>query len=230
MKSINIMIVEDEAELAEIFSDFIKENARFCVSGIASSLSEAKKMLRIYKPNLILLDNFLPDGQGLELIKYLITEKSHARVIFITSDNDMKTISEAIRLGVFDYLIKPIHHQRLQQTLERYKRYLGALRSQDQANQQHVDALFKIQSKEMMESGDMLPKGLDICTLQKVRELFERRDQEHTTETLAKILGSSRTTARRYLEYGVKENLLEAEIIYGRVGRPERIYRTKRHI
>ncbi|WP_416354394.1 hypothetical protein [Prodigiosinella confusarubida] len=67
-------------------------------------------------------------------------------------------------------------------------------------------------------------------TLQKVRELFERRDQEHTTGTLANILGSSQTTARRYLEYGVKGSLLEAKIIYGRVGRPEHIYRAKRHI
>lgn len=59
----------------------------------------------------------------------------------------MDTISDALRMGVFDYLIKPVHYQRLQHTPERFTRYRSSLRSSEQANQTHVDALFNIGPK-----------------------------------------------------------------------------------
>jgi hypothetical protein len=52
---------------------------------------------------------------------------------------------------VFDYLIKPVHYQRLQHTLERFARYRSSLRSSEQASQIHVDALFNIQAREQTE-------------------------------------------------------------------------------
>lgn len=108
-------------------------------------------MLRLYQPQLILLDNFLPDGKGLDLIRHAVSTNYKGRIIFITADNHMDTISEALRLGVFDYLIKPVHYQRLQHTLERFARYRSSLRSSEQASQTHVDALFNIQAREQTE-------------------------------------------------------------------------------
>ena len=184
MDSITTLIVEDEPMLAEILVDNIKQFPQFDVIGIADKLESARKQLRLYQPQLILLDNFLPDGKGIDLIRHAVSTHYKGRIIFITADNHMETISEALRLGVFDYLIKPVHYQRLQHTLERFARYRSSLRSSEQASQLHVDAL-------------------------------------------ARILGSSKTTARRYLEQGVKNDFLEAEISYGKVGRPERIYHGK---
>ena len=82
-------------------------------------------------------------------------------IIFITADNHMDTISEALRMGVFDYLIKPVHYQRLQHTLERFARYRSSLRSSEQANQTHVDALFNIQAKEHTEAASSPLRGID---------------------------------------------------------------------
>ena len=58
-------------------------------------------------------------------------------------------------------------------------------------------------------------------------QLFSDPKVVHTADSLARILGSRKNTARRYLEQGVKNDFLEAEISYGKVGRPERIYRGK---
>jgi two-component system response regulator CitB len=227
MTILSLLIVEDEPQLAELLADYIKQHFNFHIVSIAGTLNEARMITRRYKPHLILLDNFLPDGRGIELIKHLVNENSTSRVVFITADNDMDTISEAIRLGVFDYLIKPVHYQRLHHTLSRFSRYVSSLRSSEQASQQHVDALFNMQSREWAEEAPAPLRGIEGNTLQKIRDLFTG-ESSYTADSLARLLGSSKTTARRYLEHGVKERFLEAEVVYGRVGRPERVYRARR--
>lgn len=230
MNSITTLIVEDEPLLAEILVDTIKQFPQYKVVGIADKQENAKKMIRMYQPQLILLDNFLPDGKGIELIKHTVNMHYTGRIIFITADNHMDTISEALRLGVFDYLIKPVHYQRLQHTLERFCRYRSSLRSSEQANQTHVDALFNIQAKENTVADCATQRGIDDTTLTRVRLIFSDPTALHTADSLARLLGSSKTTARRYLEYGVKEKFLDAEINYGKVGRPERVYRGKQDV
>lgn len=227
MDSITTLIVEDEPMLAEILVDTIKQFPQFEVIGIADKLESAKKLLRLYQPQLTLLDNFLPDGKGLDLIRHAVNTHYQGRIIFITADNHMDTISEALRMGVFDYLIKPVHYQRLQHTLELFARYRSSLRSSEQASQTHVDALFNIQAKEHTEAAGSPLRGIDESTFNRVLQLFADPETVHTADTLARILGSSKTTARRYLEQGVKNDFLEAEISYGKVGRPERIYHGK---
>lgn len=227
MDNITILIVEDEPMLAEILVDTIQQFPQFEVIGIADRLESAKKLLRLYQPQLILLDNFLPDGKGLDLIRHTINTNYKGRIIFITADNHMDTISEALRMGVFDYLIKPVHYQRSLHTLERFARYRSSLRSNEQASQNHVDALFNIQAKDHIEAAVSPLRGIDENTFNRVLQLFADPKIIHTADTLARILGSSKTTARRYLEQGVKNDFLEAEISYGKVGRPERIYHGK---
>lgn len=227
MDKITTLIVEDEPLLAEILVDTLNQLSSYDVIGLADKKESAQKLIRLYQPQLILLDNFLPDGKGIDLIRHTVNIKYSGRIIFITADNHMDTISEALRLGVFDYLIKPVHYQRLQHTLERFARYRSSLRSSEQANQTHVDALFNIQAKDEHIPQESAMRGIDESTLQRVRQCFSVPQAVHTADSLSRLLGSSKTTARRYLEQGVKNEFLEAEIIYGKVGRPERIYRGK---
>lgn len=70
-----------------------------------------------------------------------------------------------------------------------------------------------------------IPKGIDGMTLTKVRAVFD--DQQVTdlnAEEVGKIVGISRSTVRRYLEFLASEGFLTADLIYGVVGRPERRY------
>ena len=72
--------------------------------------------------------------------------------------------------------------------------------------------------------GERLPKGIDALTLEKVLGVFSEKEKPLSAEEVGDILGASRTTARRYLEYLVSTEKLKAEVSYGSVGRPERKY------
>lgn len=92
--------------------------------GIAASIEQACSLIRQHQPRLILLDNYLPDGKGVELIDTPLLKSYECSVIFITAASDMQTCSHAMRGGAFDYLIKPVFFQRLHASLERFMRFI----------------------------------------------------------------------------------------------------------
>ena len=138
-EAIKVLIVEDEPILAELNAEFIQRDTKVKVVGIASNLDEAKIMVEKLKPTLILLDNYLPDGKGIELFEYIINNQLDCYVIFITAASDMDTCSKAIRFGAFDYLIKPVSYQRLKHSLERFELFLYRQSLQKHVNQRRID-------------------------------------------------------------------------------------------
>ncbi|MNV85259.1 Transcriptional regulatory protein DpiA [compost metagenome] len=138
----------------------------------------------------------------------------------------MDTVAEALRYGVFDYLIKPLAYDRLAHTLLRFSQRHQALKDKAHLNQRRIDQMFNTYARG--EPMATLPAGIDELTLVKIRGLFEQPSASHTAESVAQQMGLSRTTARRYLEFCTAAQQLRAEIIYGKVGRPQRIYRPAR--
>ncbi|MGG7479499.1 two-component response regulator DpiA [Providencia sp. R3] len=225
MIKIKILIVEDELLLTEMHSEYIKAYPACDKVWLAGNLAEARKMIEYMKPDLILLDNYLPDGKGIDLVHELIQERNNADIVFTTAASDMDTVSEAIRLGVFDYLVKPIAYERLGQTLDRYIQRKSVVQENSKTNQSKIDDMFNTYARG--ESKEELPTGIDIITLEKILALFTEPDVQYTAESIAETIKLSRTTARRYLEYCLAKDKIEAEIEYGKVGRPQRIYRAK---
>ncbi|MCD9496592.1 response regulator [Photobacterium carnosum] len=225
MEIFDVLIVEDEPNIADLYSYYLKQTKRFKPIGISNNLAEARKMTHLLKPKLILLDNYLPDGKGIELLKEITSIKFPPDVIFITAANDMDTVKEVVRCGTFDYLLKPISYNRLKDSLDRYLKYTSSLLSNDNVNQRHVDELFNFQSKN--NQIEQFPRGIDELTLKKVKVAFKEIDAIFTAESLGNIIGVSKTTARRYLEYSTANGFLEAIIQHGKVGRPERVYKNK---
>lgn len=217
--------MEDELLLAEMHSEYIKAYPACDKVWLAGNLAEARKMIEYMKPDLILLDNYLPDGKGIDLVHELIQERNNADIVFTTAASDMDTVSEAIRLGVFDYLVKPIAYERLGQTLDRYIQRKSVVQENSKTNQSKIDDMFNTYARG--ESKEELPTGIDIITLEKILALFTEPDVQYTAESIAETIKLSRTTARRYLEYCLAKDKIEAEIEYGKVGRPQRIYRVK---
>ncbi|NUF27615.1 two-component system, CitB family, response regulator CitB [Gilliamella bombicola] len=221
---IKVLIVEDEPILAELNAEFIQKDTKVNVIGIASNLEEAKIMVEKLKPTLILLDNYLPDGQGIELFEYIINNHLNSYVIFITAASDMDTCSKAIRYGAFDYLIKPVSYQRLKHSLERFELFLYRQSIQKHVNQRKIDELFNLQTKDFVNM-NRRSKGIEEITLQKVKDLFMQTDKALTVDEIVEKSNISKTTARRYLEYCVQIKLLTVELNHGKIGRPERLYR-----
>jgi two-component system response regulator CitB len=225
MDTIDVLIVEDETGIAELHAQFLRQTMRFRPVGIASNLNMARTMLKVNKPNLVILDNFLPDGLGIDLLRSIVADKSDSKpdVILVTASSEMETVKEAMHCGCFDYLLKPVSYERLKDTLNRYLKYHSAINAYDNISQRHVDDLFNIQARE--KSANSLPKGIGELTLDKIKQVFiDNCGVKFTAERLGDEVGISKTTARRYLEYCSASGFLTAENEHGRVGRPERVY------
>ncbi|MDM5083981.1 response regulator [Aeromonas rivipollensis] len=220
---IKILIVEDDPAIAEIHRRFVQRLAGFEVLGVALTLFDAREQIAILKPDLVLLDVWLPDGEGFSLLRELRQSGAHLDVILLTAAREAAALQEAMRLGVVDFILKPVVFERLRDTLGNYAESRAALAAMADIDQQAVDALFGTPLQQVAAGG--LPKGIDALTLQRV--LAALNQQGASAEEIGNRVGVSRTTARRYLEFLVGQQLASPELEYGTVGRPERRYRQR---
>lgn len=232
-----ILVVEDDFRIADIHRAFIEQSDGFYVVGMARNGSEAKALMAQHAASiqLILLDAYLPDVEGLELLWAIRRDYVHVDIVMVTAAREVETISEALRGGVFDYLIKPIEAARMTQMLTRFRREREALANRAEMNQDELDhVLARLQPGEPARAKSQtqsqarfqaLPKGIDRLTLRRVIDALAAAPDSFTAMQMAHTMGASRSTARRYLEFLVAEQAVSAELGYGDVGRPERRYR-----
>ncbi|MDM5361156.1 response regulator [Peribacillus sp. ACCC06369] len=227
-RDIEVLIVEDDLRIAEIQKLFIKKIEGFQTVGIASSYVEAKSFIEIMQPDLLLLDMYFPDMNGLDILKEIKQQSKQMDVIMITAAKEIEKVQEAIKIGIFDYIIKPVAFERFKQSLCRYQEYYIKLSEMEKGNfpvtQQQVDKLLRKEMNEKEREMTSLPKGIDRMTLEKVMVVLGKASPGLTAEIVAKEIGVSRTTARRYLEHLISEDKIDADLTYGTVGRPERVY------
>ncbi|MDB5890878.1 MAG: two component, sigma54 specific, transcriptional regulator, Fis family [Polaromonas sp.] len=110
------LIVEAEAEASEMLSTVLVRDGHTVTS--AATLGAARRLLAMQRPDLLLLDLDLPDGNGLELLAD--TELvSDAEVVLMADEASLETTIQALRLGVADYMVKPISPQHLKTLMSR---------------------------------------------------------------------------------------------------------------
>ena len=226
---LRVLIIDDDVRIAEIHRRYVEKIEGFEVVGIANSLEDAQSQLDVLEPDLLLLDIFFPEGSGLEFLKKARMHSKKVDVIPITAAKEVNLFNEAIHGGVFDYILKPVVFTRFQKTLERYRQTKNQLLNIDQLDQSEVDKALHTASHDLSKFQE-LPKGIDKLTLDKVQQVLSSvQIPGLTSEEVAYHIGASRTTVRRYLEYLVSQMILDVDISYGGVGRPERRYFRKKH-
>ena len=105
---IRVLVVEDELLVrVGIKSSVDWAGQHMTLVGEAATGQEAMGMLRLYRPNIVLLDIRLPDMSGLEILRNIRRELPDTKVIVISGLDDFETTSEAFRLGACDYFHKP---------------------------------------------------------------------------------------------------------------------------
>ncbi|WP_207780237.1 response regulator [Pokkaliibacter plantistimulans] len=219
-----VMIVEDDRRINPIVESVVSQRAAFEVMGVAESLAEARTLLLGEVPDLLLVDMSLPDGDGLELVRYCRQQGMACDVIVITASRSTEVIQAAMQEGVFDYIVKPLRLARIAQSLEHFVEVKATLQRQAELDQHSIDSLLGRPAVPAPQRGT--PKGIDEVTLRAVTELLRAApDEGFTIERIATELTIGRTTARRYLEYLEAEQLLSLELNYGTRGRPERVFR-----
>jgi response regulator of citrate/malate metabolism len=228
---IKTMIVEDDPMVRQINSKFLKKVEGFSLEKAVANLSEAREFLVHNTVDLILLDVFLPNENGIDLLKWLRQNEISSDVILITADKSIDRVKDAFRYGVVDYLIKPFTFERFNESLGIFKERLNSFKNNQTIEQSDLDKL--ILSSKNTELSDKevkcnLEKGFNKYTYNSiVNELDNIKEEYFTTEDLSEKLGIAKVTVRKYLDYMSKQGQLEKIIEYGKIGRPLYKYKLK---
>lgn len=224
---IRTCVVDDDFMSASIHRSYVERIPDFEVVGEAHSGAEALELVRRVRPHLVLLDIYLPDMSGLEVIRRLRQdEDAEVDVIAVTAAKDVKTLRAAMQGGVVHYLVKPFLFETFRERLERYAvlhHRLGRLREASQVDVDHLFSLLRVEGRER------LPKGISAPTLGLVVAAARESGAEVSAVEVAERAGISRGTARRYLEYLESLGSVELTLRYGATGRPEHLYRWAEH-
>ena len=212
-----ILIIEDDPMVAMIHKEYFKKKDLANDLNHVSTLGEAKTFLEKFDADLVVLDNYLTDGQGVE---YLPELKGYP-IIMITAANDIQTVEAALTNGVVDYLVKPFTYERFSQAVDKVQEYVKLL-SKEKINQDLIDDY--LNSGRVEEEEDSLPKGLSRITLKKVLENIKEQEKGFTTQQVADDLDISRITIRKYLNHLVNINVLSEDAEYYTSGRPVSVF------
>jgi len=219
---IRTLIVDDDFRVAALHRAYVEKVPGFTVVGEAGTGADALRLIAQAKPDLVLLDIYLPDISGLEVMR-TIREAGAARVdvIAITAARDMESLRSAMHGGVVHYLIKPFRFAALEEKLQSYAAMHRRLKQLSEADQHAVDTLYHILRQGSTEA---LPKGLSRPTLNLVLRILQESSRDLAATEVADLASLSRVTARRYLDHLVQAGRVEVVMRYGSPGRPEHRY------
>lgn len=224
MTRARVVIVEDDRMLAALNATLVDAHSGFEVVAVAHSAAAGLRQVERHRPDLLLLDVYLPDLNGLELLRRLRTIRAEAEVIAVTAARDVETVRRARVLGVRHYLVKPFTRADLHRRLDEVQRALSATAGGADLDQRAVDL--------MLGGGavgaPVAPKSLSASSLGRVSALLDGAEGDMSAAEIAEALGMSRVSARRYLEHLASIGRAEVAPRYGAVGRPENRYRTVR--
>lgn len=226
MESIRVLIVEDDPMVMEINAEFVSKLQGFVLVGKAYNGKDAISLINDEHPNLVLLDYFLPDSNGLSLLQRIRKNNYPIDVILLTANRDPQHIQEIFRAGVVDYIVKPFQFDRFKIALERYRQTFKKLKENKPLEQADLDVMARFREKQV-QVGEDLPKGLNERTMQQIIEFLNEQVDPLSSEEVANGTGLARVTVRRYLEYLEKKGTIVLDIQYGSVGRPINKYRIK---
>jgi two-component system CitB family response regulator len=215
---IRVLVVDDDFRVADLHARFVARVPGFAVAGVAHSAAEAVDLAGSLRPDLILLDQYLPDGLGTSLVAGLDCD-----VIMVTASTEGAVVRTALGKGVMNYLVKPFTEADLAQRLRAYARFRTRLSGDVTLDQAEIDRTVRL-----LREGDRLDaavrKGRSSQTVRLVSDAVREAGEPVTATDLATRLGLSRATAQRYLSDLAADGRVTVSLRYGTTGRPEHLY------
>ncbi|MCQ2046665.1 two-component response regulator [Stutzerimonas stutzeri] len=225
--AMRVLIVEDDPMVMRLNVDYLARLEGVELVGQCESVPAALELLEREAVDLLLLDVYLRNRSGLEVLRHLRAQDRNTDAVLITAASEIETVRAAQRLGARDYLVKPFSFERFRDAVEACRRAREALsRLPDQLGQGDIDRLFsQAPATDLRRPGD-LPKGLTPASLAQVAQAILALDEDgFTSETLLPATGMSRVSVRKYLKHLSDAQLLEESFHYGQIGRPSFRYR-----
>ena len=219
---IRVLVVDDDFMVAKVHRGFVDRVPGFTTVGVAHTGADALAQVGAVRPDLVLLDIYLPDITGLDVLRRLRESGDGGPdVLAVTAARDVSTVRSALRGGVVHYVLKPFGFDVLRDRLERYAAVQGRLAGTTDVGQPDVDQLFAA----MRMTSAPMPKGLTADTSRLIADAMRDCPGDLSAEECAERIGLSRVSTRRYLEHFVTAGKAEVRLRYGSAGRPQRRYR-----
>jgi len=224
---ITVLVVDDDFRVAGVHVGFVEAVPGFQVVGTAQTGAEARALAASLRPELVLMDVYLPDEDGLEVVRSLLADPAPPAVLMISAANDLSTVRRAVQLGALHYLVKPFGFAELAERLAAFRRAQDDLaRFPAVATQQDVDRIFDLLRPATAAQADAIRRLAP--TLQAVFDVVSGSVSSISASDVAAAVGVSRTTAQRALTQLEQSGVLRLELRYGTTGRPEHRYAVKR--
>jgi response regulator of citrate/malate metabolism len=217
---IRVLVVEDDFRVAELHATYTRQVPGFTVVGTARAAAEARAAIAALRPDLVLLDMYLPDAAGTDLLAGLAVD-----TIMLTAASDAATVRAALAAGALNYLVKPFGAEELRDRLTAYARYRGLFSVSDRVlGQAEIDRAVRL-----LHEGDRppTPKGQSALTAKLVADALHTAAEPRSAAEIAADLGIGRATAQRYLAALAEEGRATLALRYGATGRPEHRYQWR---
>lgn len=226
-----VLIVEDDPMVRTINKGYLKKIDQTIEIVEANTIEAAKEILESRPINLILLDVYLGEGRGPDLLTWARASALDLEVVLITADNSYETVESVFRLGAIDYLIKPFSFERFSEAISKVKQKRSAFSEKVKVDQEDIDKMLSIRPKTINEKtvdqDHLAEKGINPMTYALVKEALINAGKKQTAQDIARATNLARVTVRRYLEHMVSSDEVLEELNYGKVGRPNKYYLWK---
>ena len=222
----NVLIVEDDPMVALINKRYLEQITDIKTFGPVMYENHIIKSLKENDIDLILMDVFLPEKSGIDILKAIREKNFFTDVIMITAANSTNEIKRAFAYGVVDYLVKPFEFERFKEAINKYKARKKVLLNEEVVSQSDIDSLIMNNSSE---NEVKLPKGLNARTLDRIIDfLNEKSNEVWTLREIAYEIKISNVTIKKYMDYLESIGKVDLEMNFGNVGRPEYKYFVKK--
>lgn len=215
---IRVLVVDDDFRVADLHARYVGAAEGFEVVGTAHTAADALRLADELAPDLVLLDEYLPDRNGASIIREL-----GAAVLMVSAAEDADVVRRALALGAVNYVLKPFPPPVLLERLVAFGRFWRQLGEGAHLDQTAVDRA--LQALRLADSPMATArKGRSPVTSEAITEVLRGSDDALTAAEVAEATGVSRATAQRYLSDLARDGHVRLTLRYGSTGRPEHCF------
>ena len=215
---IRVLVVDDDFRVARLHASYVEATAGFAVVGTAHTAADAVRLAGELRPDLVLLDEYLPDTNGSEVLRSL-----GAAVLMVSAAEDSEAVRRALAAGAVNYVLKPFPPAVLIERLVAFARFWNLLGAGAHLDQAAVDRA--LQALRMADSPVATArKGRSPVTSEAIVEVLRAAGDAVTALEVAEATGVSRATAQRYLSDLARDGHVRLTLRYGTTGRPEHCF------
>ncbi|GAB3277108.1 response regulator [Sinomonas notoginsengisoli] len=216
--SLRVLIVDDDFRVARLHAEYVSAAPGFTALAPVGTAAAALEAVRAFSPDLALVDVFLPDASGIDILPDLGVD-----TFVLSAATDASAIARAFRRGAPGYLVKPFAEKQLADRLRGYSRYRRLMTSSPDLTQDTLDRA----RRHLLPATVQLTKSRTV-TEGAVLDALTAAPTPLTAVDVAAAVGISRATAQRHLSSLVEEGAVEMGLRYGTTGRPEHRYSPRR--